>query len=93
MTNTVVHTIEEVLKDLQQHNPQFCFARNRQGNAIAYKVSGDSEWEPCASQLIGKGEWAGVRGNLMANGEPVWKQEDWVEEEGPQEIEANHATA
>lgn len=70
-------TALELLNMARAEKPHIEYTTNKRGDAIAARI--DGKWIMVAGLLI-DGQWASM-GNLIANGEPVCKDEDWLEPE------------
>lgn len=66
--------IDEMLEIARKGRPNVTYTKNRRGDAIAALVN--DRWCMVAGKLI-DGRWAHM-GDLLVNGEPVNKQEDWL---------------
>jgi hypothetical protein len=66
----------EVARKIQEDNPNLQLYTNKGHDAIGCWSHRAGKVEALMSQLI-SGGWAQVQG-ILANGEPVWKQEDWL---------------
>lgn len=71
-------TADELLAIARAEKPHVRYTRNREGTAIAAWHAG--RWQTVAGKVVPSlgGEWVTI-GDLFINGEPVNKQEDWVE--------------
>ncbi len=68
-------TAEQLLEIARREKPHIPYTRNRQGTAIAAWHEG--RWQTVAMKLLGNMGWGSV-GDLLVNGEPVNKPEDWL---------------
>jgi len=75
-------TGEELLAIARKGRPNVRYALNRNGTAIAAWAEPLGRWQVVAGKLL-TGEWASLPYELLVNGEPVHKQEDWIEEGSP----------
>ncbi len=67
-------TIDELLESARQENPHLTFTKNKKETAVAFWQ--DGQWSTVAGLGI-DGKWYSM-GDLLVNGEPVHKQEDWL---------------
>jgi hypothetical protein len=70
-------TTAQVLAELRRARPNIRYAANKNDNAIAAWIEG--RWIAIVSQLI-SGGWSSVPQEILVNGEPLYKQDDWVEQ-------------
>jgi hypothetical protein len=66
---------DQKIEQLKKDNPNFTFATNKTGTAIAYFAAG--VWVGLLSKMI-NGGW-GTYPNVLIDGKPMNEQSDWVE--------------
>jgi hypothetical protein len=86
-------TADELLAIARQERPGVTYTRNRHGTAIAAWKNG--RWQTVAGKVLEslcgmKIGWVSV-GDLLINGEPVNKPEDWLPVDGAHEPEVLQA--
>lgn len=69
---------DELLTIARRGKPHVRYARNRHGNAIAGFDEKLGRWCAVASLTI-HGLWVSMPFELLVNGQPLHRQEDWLE--------------
>lgn len=75
------HTAQEILAIAKAGRPNVRYALNRKQNAIA-AYSQEMDRFVCVAGMLIDGSWASMPHELLINGNPVHKREDWIEDKG-----------
>ena len=71
-----IMTALELLDIARKGRPEVFYTINNAGTAVAARHSADEPWHTVAGKTI-DGRWMELPGDLLINGKPVNKQEDW----------------
>ena len=79
-TTTETRSALDLVREARAAKPGVRYAHNESGTAVAGWDSDQGRWVPVAGLGI-DGAWYSVPFEVLANGEPMHRQEDWIEVE------------